>query len=183
MNTNDAGSITADFKIDRGDLFRAYLEVAKWRLRIGACLILLLAIGDCYFFVLIGEREILLQTFPLFVGVPLVALTGQVLRLRASSGKYVSGLTQSQRQLHYVFPASGDGYNVTFGESFTHTAWNDVRQVVEKSRFFLIYRNRFEIGLLPKRAFDPNDIPTFRRILRSTLGERAKLQQTTSLLY
>jgi hypothetical protein len=55
-------------------------------------------------------------------------------------------------------------------ESFGHTAWKDVMKVVEKSRYFLIYLNRFEVGILPKRGFQPADIPVFREIARSKLN-------------
>jgi hypothetical protein len=177
LNTTDAESVVVDFKIDRNDLFRAHLEVAKWRLIIGGVVTLVLALGAGYICLLVDEQD-LWRAAPFFAAMPLVALAAQVLRLRAITGKYVSGLTEGQQKLHYVFPATGDGYNVTFGESFSHTAWNDIKKIVENSRFFLIYRNRFEIGLLPKSAFESGDIPTFRRILRSALAERAKLQPT-----
>jgi hypothetical protein len=128
-----------------------------------------------YFFIIIGEQTILLKTSPLFIGLPLVALGGQVLRLHATSRKYVAALSTSQRQHQYMFQSSSDGYDSASGGSFGHTVWKDVMQVVEKPGYFLIYLNRFEAGILPKRGFQPADIPVFCDIVRSKLGGRAKV--------
>jgi hypothetical protein len=124
---------------------------------------------------MIGERTILLQTSPLFIGLPLIALGGQVLRMRAISTKYVSALTARQKQPRYTFKSSSDGYDATFGESFAHTSWKDVLKVVERPGYFLIYLNRFEVGILPKRGFQPADLPVFRSLVRSKLSSRASV--------
>jgi hypothetical protein len=102
-------------------------------------------------------------------------LGGQVLRLHATARKYVSALSTSQRQLQYIFQSSSDGYDSASGGSFSHTVWKDIMQVVEKPGYFLIYLNRFEVGILPRRGFRPADIPVFRGIVRSKLGGRAKV--------
>jgi hypothetical protein len=175
MTTNDDDTVMVDFEIKGRDLFRANMELAKRRFLIGVILVFTLVLPLGYFFIMIGERTILLQTSPLFIGLPLVALGGQVLRLHAASTKYVSALNARQRQPQYTFNSSSDGYDSTFGESFSHTAWKDVMKVVEKPGYFLIYLNRFEVGILPKRGFQTADIPVFRNIVRSKLSGRAKV--------
>jgi hypothetical protein len=175
MTTNEDDSVVVDFEINGRDLFSASMELAKWRFLIGVVLVLTLVLPLVYFFIIMGEQTILLQTSPLFIGLPLVALGGQILRLRANSRKYVSSLTTDRRQPRYTFKSASDGYDSAFGESFSHTAWKDVMQVVEKSGYFLIYLNHFEVGILPKRGFQPDDIPVFRDILRSKLSGRAKV--------
>ncbi|MDQ2975399.1 MAG: YcxB family protein [Acidobacteriota bacterium] len=175
MTSNDEAIVFVDFEIDRRDLFRANMELAKWRFLTGVILVLTFVLPLGYFFTIIGEQTILLQTSPLFVGLPLVALGGQVLRLQDTTRKYVSALSTSQRQLQYVFQSSSDGYDSISGGSFSHTVWKDVMQVVEKPGYFLIYRNRFEAGILPKRGFQPANIPVFRDIVRSKLGSCAKV--------
>lgn len=175
MTANDNATVLVDFEIDRRDLFRANMGLAKWRLLIGVIVVLTLFLPLAYFFIIIGEQTILLQTSPLFIGLPLVALGGQVLRLHANSRKYVSALSASQRQLQYMFQSSSDGYDSSSGGSFGHIAWKDVMKVVEKSGSFLIYLNRFEVGILPKRGFQPADIPVFRDIVRHKPGGQAKV--------
>ncbi len=175
MATNNDDSVLVDFEINGRDMFRANMELAKWRLLIGVILVLTLVLPLAYLFIIIGEETIFLQTSPLFIGLPLVALGGQILRLHATSTKYVSALTASQRQPQFTFKSSSDGYDSAFGESFSHTAWKDVMQVIEKPGYFLIYLNRFEVGILPKRGFQPADIPVFRDIVRSKLSGRAKV--------
>jgi YcxB-like protein len=175
MNANDDVMVLVKFEIDPRDLFRANMELAKWRFLIGVILVLTFLLPLGYFFIIIGEQTILLQTSPLFIGLPLVALGGQVLRLHATSRKYVSALSTSQRQLQYIFQSSSNGYDSASGESFSHTVWKDIMQVVEKPAYFLIYLNRFEVGILPKRGFQLADIPVFCGIVRSKLGGRAKV--------
>lgn len=60
--------VTAQYELDHRLFFRASLMVARWRLAV-ALLVTTLLIGSLiYFFVLIGEQEILLKTSPLFIG-------------------------------------------------------------------------------------------------------------------
>lgn len=108
-----------------------------------------------YFFLLIGEQEILLETSPLFIGVPLVALGGEILRLHASAIKYVAALPESQRQTQLRFDSRSDGYDLTRGESFSHIARKDILSISEKPSYFLIRPNRFEAGILPKKSVSP----------------------------
>ena len=118
----------------------------------------------------------LLELSPLFIGLPIMGVAGQVLRLHAACRKYFTGLPESQRGAQYMFPANGDGYDVMWGGSFSHIQWPDLLRVVEKSNYFLIFPNRFDATILPKRGFhEHSDIPRFRQILRAALGDKAKL--------
>lgn len=175
LTTDGHVSVLVDFEIDRQDLFRVNMGLSKWRLLIGVVVVLTLGISLTCFFIMIDEEMVLLKTSLFFIGLPLVALGGQVLRLHAFSKKYVAGLAPSQRHVQYMFQSSSDGYDVATGESFSHVVWNDVRQVVEKTRHFLIYLNDFEIRILPKRGFQQTDIPVFRKIVQDQLGSHAKL--------
>lgn len=175
MTPEDDETVMVNFEIERRDLFRVNMGLAKWRFLVGLILIAVLACSVIYFFFLIGEREILLQTSPLFIGVLLVVWGGQILRLHATARKYVSGLSESQRHLQFKFESGSDGYDLRRGESYSHIAWKDVQKVSEKPAYFLIYLSRFDVGILPKRGFLPIDIPTFRDIVRSRLGIRAQV--------
>lgn len=176
MNPNNATTIHVDFEVNRRDLFRVNLDLAKWRIMIGLVVAAIPIVGLSYFFILIDEGKILLQLSPLFIGMPLVAVGGQVLRLHAACRKFVSGLPDSQRRIHYLFQAETDGYDLTYGDSFSHVAWSDVLRVVEKPDYFVLYLNRFEATLVPKQGFHlPVDIPVLRNILSAKLGARAKL--------
>lgn len=175
MTANTDTMVLVDFELNRRDLFRANLDLAKWRLLIGIVVVLVLIAALVYFFVLIDEKKILLQTSPLLIGAPLVTLGGYMLRLHAASRKYVASLTPSQRQLTYMFRSDRDAYESAAGESSSHTVWKDVMSVIERPGYFLLYRNRFAIGVLPKRGFEAEDVPVFREIVRSKLGEKAKV--------
>lgn len=170
-------TVLADFAIESRDLFRASLEIAKIRLAIGIGIVAILVIGLSWFFVVIGEQQILWQTSPLFIGFPLLGVVGQVLRLHAAARKYVRGLPESQRRATYMFPVNADGYDVTWGGSFSHIQWADLSKIVEKRDYFLIYLNQFDASILPKRGFHQRlDLARFRELLRSQLGAKARLQ-------
>lgn len=176
MNVNDISTVHLDFEINRRDLFRVNLDLAKWRIVIGLFVAAIPIVGLSYLFILIDEKQTLLQLSPLFIAMPLVAVGGQVLRLHAGCSRFVSGLTESQRRFQYLFQAEGDGYDLTYGESFSHVAWKDVLKAIEKPGYFVLYLNRSEARLVPKSGFHlPADIPLLRSILCAKLGARAKL--------
>jgi hypothetical protein len=180
MTPQDHSSVVVSFEIDHRDLFRAQLQLAKWRFLVGIIVFVVLSCGVIYFFLLIGERDILLETSPLFIGMPLVALGGQILRMHASARKYVAALPESQRQAQLRFNSGSDGYDLIRGESSSHIAWKDVLSISEKPSYFLIHQNRYEAGILPKRAFRPSDLPTFRNIIQSRLGVRAQVSNPST---
>lgn len=175
MTADKDSVVLVSYELAHEDMFRIGLWLAKWRLLIGGIAVLVLITFLVSVFILIGEDEILFKTSPLFIGIPLIALGGPVLRLHAASRKYVSSLNPAQRQFQFAFQPNSDSYKLTNGESLSQIAWKDVMQVLEKPRFFLIYRSKFDVGFIPKRAFRAADISLFRDIVRSQLGDRARV--------
>ena len=176
MSNEDNTAIHIDFSVDARDLFRANIGLAKIRLLLGLGFSLALVTGLVIFFVIIDEKVILVQTSPLFIGLSLAAVGGQVLRMRAVCRKYVSNLSSSQRRIHYLFSPDADGYEVASGDSTGHISWNDVRKVVEKPKYFLIFLNKFDVSLIPRKAIQPAEqAALLRKILVAKLGVRARL--------
>lgn len=162
-----------NFSLERGDLFTASLQILKHRLMIGIGIVVLAVAGLIYFFAIIDELGMLLQLSPLFIGFPILGIGGQLLRVHATCRRYFSSLSESQRQISYMFSSGADGYDLHHGDSFSHIAWTDVSKVVERSMFFLIYRNPYAIHLVPKRGFqEDSDILRFKSIVRSKLGNK-----------
>ncbi len=169
-------TIHLDFRLEQRDLFRVYLDLAKLRLCIGVGVVVVFTLGLAWFFATIDEESILLEISPLFIGLPILGVGGQVLRIHAACRKYVSALPESQRYVQYMFQSNTDGYDVTWGGGFSHVMWRDLLKVVEKPNYFLFYLNRFDIKVLPKKGFhQQSDVPLFRGLLLSTLGEKARL--------
>ena len=105
-----------------------------------------------------------------------MGVAGQVLRIHATCRKYFTSLSESQRQVHYMFTSNADGYDVHHGNSFSHIAWTDVSRVVELPLYFIIYFNPYDARVIPKRGFhQDSDIPWFKSIVRSKLSNKAKL--------
>jgi hypothetical protein len=175
--TDASGSLVhIDFFLERQDLFKASLQMAKRRLLIGIGIVALFSAGVIYFFVLIDEVGILLQLSPLFIGFPIMGVAGQVLRLHAICRKYFSSLSESQRRIHYMFAGNAEGYDLQHGDSFSHIAWTDVSKVVELPVRFLNYLNPYTAYVIPKRGFhQDSDISLFKSIVRSKLGNKAML--------
>ena len=176
MAIETSRTIYVDFSIETGDLFRANLGFARVRLMVGLAFSIGLILGLVFLFVVIDEKTILLKTSPLFIGLPLVAAGGQILRLHAVCRKYVNGLAESQRRIQYTFYEHGDGYNVASGESFTHVSWKDVLKIVEQPRSLQIYLSKYDIQIIPKRGLNQaRDINVLREMLRSSINARAQL--------
>lgn len=176
MNSRDDRVIHVDFEMQRRDLFRVNLSLAKWRLIAGILVTSTLMGGLVWFFWLIGDQGVLLELAPLMVGLSLLAFGGQILRLHSECRRFVAALPEAQRRVHFMFATGSDGYDVSSGESFGHVAWKDILKVIETPASFLLYRNRFEIRILPKRGFhQSSDISVFRELLQSQLGTKAKV--------
>jgi hypothetical protein len=172
--TDTSGSLVhIHFNLERGDLFPASIQMVKSRLLIGIGILVLFTAGVVYFFVLIDELGLLLQLSPLFIGLPIMGVAGQILRVHATCRKYFSSLSEPQRRISYMFSSNTDGYDLQYGDSFSHIAWTDVSRVVEQSLFFLIYFNRYDARIIPKRGFqEDSDILRFKSIVRSKLGNK-----------
>ena len=181
MESREGQSIQVAFFLETRDLFRAGMDLAKFRLLLGVGTSLCLVTGLVMFFLWIDERAILLQTSPLFIGFPLLAVGGQILRLHAMCRKYVSALESRQRDLQYSFVEDRDGFDVICGKSFSHVSWDDVFKIVERRNYFQIFLSRVDLRMLPKRAFaKDDDITLLREIFKSKLSNRAKLLATSS---
>lgn len=165
-----------DTTIDLKDYFHVYFEAVKTRLLIACLIVALLVAGFSYFFILIGEQKILLQLSPLFFGLPIVGIVGQFLRVHASYRKYIRDLSESEKQIHYRFPENGDGFDIVNGNNFSHVAWENVRKVVERPRYFSFAMNKYDSIIIPKRFF-PNsaDEELMKGIIVSHIGNKAKL--------
>lgn len=176
MVTENGETVYIDFSIESRDLFRANLRLARVRLILGLAFSLCLITGLMILFLAIDEKMILLQTSPLFIGMPLVAVGGQVLRLHAACRKYVAGLTPAQRRIQYTFYEHGDGFDVNSGSSFGHVSWSDVLRIVEQPHSLQVYMSKYHVRIIPKRGFhQPRDIDRLRRILLSAISTRAQL--------
>jgi YcxB-like protein len=175
LETRDR-TLQIDATIELKDYFQAYFDSAKTRL-IVACLVVAALIAlFVYFFMLIDEQKILWQLSPLFFGMPIVAVGGQFLRVHASYRKYIRDIPESQRSLYYIFHEAGDGFDVMRGKSFIHVAWDDVRKVIERPRYFRFDLSRYESVIIPKRFLaHGSDEQVMKEILVSTVGHKAKL--------
>jgi hypothetical protein len=168
--------IRLEYTVNAKDMFRASLGLSKFRILLGLGFSLSLIAGLVVFFLTIDEKEILLSTSPLFFGMPLLAVGGQVLRLHAVSRKYVASLSPSQRQHRFVFSDMADGIDVAFGDSTGHISWNDIQKIVEKPRNFLVFLNKYDVRLIPKVGLhDTGQLETLRTIMKVKLGPRARL--------
>jgi hypothetical protein len=169
--------IHVDFEITRRDLFTVNLNLIRWRLVAGLSIALSLILALGYFFWLIGETAMFLQLSALFIGFPLLAVGGQVLRLRAECGRLIKSMPEQQRKIQMQFQQDVDGFDVHSGASFAHVAWQDVAQVKETNDHFLIKLDRYQQQVIPKRGFHQlSDVEAFRKLTRSQLGLRTKLR-------
>jgi hypothetical protein len=153
MEENNPRVLKVDVTLELKDYFHAQVDEVRIKLII-ACLIVATVIAAfTYFFILIGEEKLLWQLSPLFFGFPIIAIVGQFLRFHASYRKHLRGLSESEKNIHYVFPRVGDGFDVLWGKNSSHIAWESVRAVVERPKYY-----RFVLGhpsslVLPKRFF------------------------------
>jgi hypothetical protein len=175
MTTQPGRVLQIDVILDARDLFRASLEAARARIVVAILVCALVIAGVVYLFTSIGEGEMLLRLSPLFIGFPLLGVAGQLLRLHAACRKYVKGLSETQRNLHYIFRDGADGFEVIAGSDFAHFGWENVPRVNERPRHFLIYLNKFEGRLLPKRGMSREDVRLLRELLTNGLGANARL--------
>jgi len=173
--------IHVDFTMTHRDLFRASLELAKVRLIIGGAIVLLFIVLLVWFFWLIDQSLILLQVSPLLIGVPLLGLGGQLLRLHATQRKLFKNLSGSERRVQYHLEEDGDGYDVHYGDNFSHLVWRDLTKVVEKRKYFVFYVNGARTLVLKNGFHQSSDIALFRQILTTQLGKKAKLQSVEAI--
>lgn len=168
--------LQVDATIDLKDHFQVYLDTEKSKLIIACLIVGLVIAGFTYFFILIGEQKILWELSPLFFGVPIVGIVGQILRVHASYRRYVRDLSESEKNIQYLFPENGDGFNILRGNSFSHIAWENVRTVIERPRYFSFVLNKYESIIIPKRfLMRGSDEEAIKKIIVSQVGNKAKL--------
>ena len=49
-----------------------------------------------------------------------------------------------EKNIHYIFREGGDGFEVMRGKSFSHVAWENVRKVIERPRYFRFDLNQYD---------------------------------------
>jgi hypothetical protein len=168
--------VQVDATIALGDYFHAYLDAVKIKLIVACLIVAAVIVGFSYFFILIGEQTILLQLSPFLFGFPIVAIIGQVLRIHASYRKYLRDLSESEKKVHYIFREQSDGFDIVRGKNFAHVAWESVRQVIERPRYFRFVLGGPESLIIPKTLIkDRSDQVLMRDIIVSQIGNRARL--------
>jgi len=172
--------VHVNFSIESRDVFRANLNMGRHRLLLGIAIALTPTTVLLPLLLFLGEQEIALELSPLFIVLPLAAVGGQIIRLHATCRKYVKSLSLSQRKIGYLFKADLNGYDFVIGDSFGHIAWSDILKIVERPNYFLLYLNRFNARIIPKRGFQQeSDITAFREIVRSKVGTVELLREVT----
>lgn len=169
-------TLQIDTTVELKDYFHVYFDTAKMHILIGVVVVLVFFAAAVYFFLLIGEQKILVQLIPLFLGVPLVALAGQLLRVHASYRKYIKKLSDEEKQIHYIFKDDSDGFDMIRGASFAHFAWSNVSRIVERPGYFNFAFNDYQSVIIPKRFFrDETEIKLMRQIVGATSVKDRKL--------
>lgn len=165
-----------DATIGLGDYFHAYLDAVKIKLIVAGLIVVAVILSFSYFFILIGEQKILLQLSPLFIGLPIVAIAGQLLRFHASYRKYLRDLSESEKNVHYIFREQSDGFDIVSGKNFGHVAWESVRKVIERPRYFRFVFGGPESLIIPKTFLrESAEQELMREIIVSQVGSKAKL--------
>ena len=165
-----------DATIELKDYFHAYLDAAKTKLIIACLVVAAVIIAFTYFFILIDEQKILWQLATLFFGLPIVAIVGQFLRFHASYRKYLKDLSESEKNIHYVFHENGDGFDIVRGKNFSHVSWESVRRIIERPRYFRFVLNKYESIIIPKRfVLHGSDEEVMKEIIVSQVRDKAKL--------
>lgn len=168
--------VQVDTTMELKDYFHAYFDSAKTKLIIACLIVAAVIAGFTYLFILIDQERILLQLAPLFFGLPIAATVGQFLRVHASYRKYIKGLADSEKNIHYIFREAGDGFDIVRGKSFSHVAWENVRKVIERPRYFHFVLNQYQSIIIPKRfLLHGSDEAAMKEIIVSQAGPKAKL--------
>lgn len=173
--------IHVDVRLELKDYFHAYFDLAKTKLIIAVLILTAVIAAFTYFFILIGEQKILWQISPLFFGLPAIAIAGQFLRFHASYRKYLRELSDSEKNIHYIFQENADGFDIVRGKNFGHVAWDSVREVKERPRYFQFVMNKYESIIISKRFFTHRtDEDLMRQIIVSQVGNRSKLMRSST---
>ena len=184
MSGRDDKSVHLSFSVEFSDLFLPNLDLVKFRLLLSLGIGVSFVAVIVWIFLRLGEGPMLFETAPLFIVFPLFASVVPILRTYSMSRKFVSRLSSSQRQVRYTFSEQANGYEVAFGNSFSHIAWSDVSKIVEKHRYFVFFHCGREVRIIPKRTLlRAEDLESLRAIFFSNLKDRARLLPAIATTY
>lgn len=168
--------LQVDATVELKDYFHVYFDNLKTKLIVAGLIVATVIAGFTYFFILIGEQKILWQLSPLLFGAPILAIVGQVLRVHASYRKYIRNLSDTEKNIHYLFHQNGDGFDIVRGKNFAHVAWENVRKVIERPQYFRFVLNEYDSIIIPKRfLLHGSDEAVLKEIIVSQVGNKAKL--------
>src|SRR5258706_16466215 len=117
-------TVRLSFSVEFGDLFLPNLDLIKFRPLLSLGIGLSFVAVMVWIFLRLGGGPILFETAPLFIVFPLFSSVAPILRTYSMSRKFVSRLSATQRQVRYTISQPANGYEVAFGDSFSHIAWN-----------------------------------------------------------
>jgi YcxB-like protein len=110
--------------------------------------------------------ELLILPAVLALGIALLYFNTKLL---FASKKFLQG------DVRYVFSSSG--VDAVAPLSPGHTSWSEIPKAFELERDFLVFYTPERMYTIPKKCFpDAEHIEKFRRILKSRLGDKAKLK-------
>lgn len=176
MEESNDRIVQVDGSIALADYFHAYLDTVKTRLIVACLVVAAVILFFIHFFTLIGEQKILLQLSPLFIGLPIVGIVGQLLRIHASYRNYLQDLSESEKNVLHIFREQSDGFDIVSGKNFSHVARESVRGVIERPRYFRFVLGGSEALFIPKTFLrDRAAQELMRQIITSQLGSKAKL--------
>lgn len=184
MSGPEDKTVHLSFSVEFSDLFLPNLDLLKFRLLLSLGIGVSFVAVMVWIFLRLGEGPILFETAPLFIVFPLFASVVPILRTYSMSRKFVSRLSASQRQVRYTFSEHANGYEVAWGNSFSHIAWSDVSKIVEKQRYFVVFHGGREMRIIPKRTLlRAEDLESLRAIFSSNLKDRARLLPAIATTY
>ncbi len=172
--THDDG-IRLQGQLEVADLIRTnyWFLLHKFGLLLGPMLVLMLLYPLFYFAGAFGPRQPGQSNWgflyaPTFMVVMVLAIHLGVRRQFASN----KALTQT---IHYTFSAAG--IQVAGPLSSGHSSWETIRSAHETRRSFLLFISNNQMHTLPRRFFTSEEqISDFRRLLKASVGKRAKIR-------
>jgi len=167
----DQWTITARTVFTMADQFRAvHWQAYLYRLA-GVVVLLPLALALLW----VSGQEIALGWQDALTMAPILLLAGLVpFVLRA---RQFSRLGDEHKQLSYLVDSERVVTRDATGAS-TSLPWSEVRRCIEKEWGFLLVMRPGGRRWLLKRAFKPQDLDTLRRLIKTKLGEAARLQES-----
>jgi uncharacterized membrane protein YraQ (UPF0718 family) len=90
--------------------------------------------------------------------------------------KIFAGLNETQKSVSLIFNSDSDGFESINGKNFSHTAWDSIKSVDEKTLYFIFRLSSGAMFYVPKTAFGGETrMDFFRALLETNLGEKINL--------